>query len=292
VAFLFLLGLIFENGRSAAHEKMEQTLKELAEANERLTRVNEDKSELLSIAAHDLKNPLTVVMGYSDRLSMGNLETANVTRIAKTIGRESCRMRDLITTVLDLSAIEDGSKKINNQVTNLSRIIECAIDHFRSVAEQKRISLSFESSDETTEAMCDRQAVLQILDNLISNGIKFSEAGTRVSVLCGTLDDKAFLKVADQGPGISEEDQKQLFRKFTKLTARPTGGESSSGLGLSIVKRLLDSMGGEVKCESQMGRGTTFTIFLPAAPKIVNRGIAETFVDPLNVESEPALARS
>ncbi len=291
IAFMFLLGLLFENGRRAAHDKMEQTLKKLAEANTQLTRLNEDKSELLAIAAHDLKNPLTVVMGYSDRLAMGNMESANIIRIAKTISRESSRMRDLITTVLDLNAIEDGSKKIETNSVNLAQIIDLAIDHFRSVAEQKGIALSFEPSDPGTEAFCDRQAVLQVLDNLISNGLKFSQSGTQVSILCGTHEGRAFLKVADQGPGISEEDQKQLFRKFTRLSAQPTGGESSSGLGLSIVKRLLQSMSGEIKCESQVGRGTTFTVYLPvpAVPMRQEWTTAKPRRD-VPVEREPALA--
>jgi signal transduction histidine kinase len=289
IAFMFLLGILFENGRRAAHAKMEETLKELAEANKRLTQVNEDKSELLSIAAHDLKNPLTVVMGYSDRLAMGNMDAPNVTRIAKTISREASRMRDLITTVLDLSALEDGSKKIQMRPVNLPQVIELALEHFRSVAEQKGIALAFESSDILTEAYCDHQAVLQILDNLISNGIKFSKPGTRVSVLCGTLEQKAFLKVADQGPGISEEDQKQLFKKFTRLSARPTGGESSSGLGLSIVKRLLQSMAGEVKCESQVGRGTTFTVYLPASVQDVRAEWEVKPSDIVEVERSPVM---
>ena len=267
IAFMFLLGVLFEDGRHAAHLKMEQTLAELAQANQRLTRLNEDKSELLSIAAHDLKNPLTVVMGYSDRLAMGNIDSANLTRIAKTISREASRMRDLITTLLDLSAIEDGSKKMDNMVVSIPKIIELAIDHFRSVADQKGITLAFENSPDDVDGFCDRHAVLQILDNLISNGLKFSEPGTRITIICGTVNNKAFFKVSDQGPGISPEDQKQLFQKFTRLSARPTGGESSSGLGLSIVKRLLHSMSGEVECESQLGKGTTFTVYLPTRPK-------------------------
>ena len=108
---------------------------------------------------------------------------------------------------------------------------------------------------------------MQILDNLVSNAVKYSPPNTTVQV--HTLPEKDFILVAvrDEGPGISEEDHKKMFGKFTRLSARPTGGESSTGLGLSIVKKLAEAMSGTIHCHSVLGAGATFTLRLPVWPK-------------------------
>jgi signal transduction histidine kinase len=121
---------------------------------------------------------------------------------------------------------------------------------------------------------------MQVFDNLISNALKFSPPQTTVQV--HTLPEKDFIlvNVRDEGPGINAEDQKKMFRKFCRLTARPTGGETSNGLGLSIVKRLVDAMGGTIQCQSTLGVGTNFMVRLPACPKeaSLKPGIPETQV--------------
>jgi signal transduction histidine kinase len=106
---------------------------------------------------------------------------------------------------------------------------------------------------------------VQVLDNLVSNAVKYSPAGTTIVISASQADGKVTVAVKDQGPGLSEEDQKKLFQKFTRLTARPTGGESSNGLGLSIVKRLAEAMNGNVGCHSVLGQGATFFVQLPVA---------------------------
>jgi signal transduction histidine kinase len=106
---------------------------------------------------------------------------------------------------------------------------------------------------------------MQILDNLISNALKYSPPNTTVHVHALPEKDYVVINVRDEGPGISEADQKKLFQKFTRLTARPTGGESSTGLGLAIVKKLAEAMAGSVQCRSTMGAGSTFTLRLPVS---------------------------
>jgi signal transduction histidine kinase len=109
----------------------------------------------------------------------------------------------------------------------------------------------------------DEVATLQILDNLVSNALKYSQPTTVVEVTAAQENGWAIVMVKDQGPGLSEADQKMLFRKFTRLTAKPTHGESSNGLGLSIVKRLAEGMGGSIECRSVLGQGATFRLKLP-----------------------------
>jgi signal transduction histidine kinase len=116
-------------------------------------------------------------------------------------------------------------------------------------------------------AQADRAATLQILDNLVSNAIKYSPPNTTVHV--HALPERSFIlvNVRDEGPGISEADQKKMFRKFTRLSARPTGGESSTGLGLAIVKKLAEAMSGSIQCHSSLGSGSTFALRLPVWPE-------------------------
>lgn len=112
----------------------------------------------------------------------------------------------------------------------------------------------------------DADAVLRITQNLASNAIKFSPAGSPVAVTFAYEDNHLRIVVADQGPGISAADQKKLYGRFTRLAARPTGGESSSGLGLAIVKTLVNACGGRIRCESQLGAGATFRVEIPIEP--------------------------
>jgi signal transduction histidine kinase len=114
-------------------------------------------------------------------------------------------------------------------------------------------------------ARADKGATMQILDNLLSNAIKYSPPGSVVNVRLGADATRAWVSVKDSGPGISEADQRKLFQKFTRLSAKPTAGESSNGLGLSIVKRLAEAMSGSVRCESVLGAGATFSLLLPVS---------------------------
>lgn len=262
VAFMFILGIIFEKGRARAQARMQQTLGELAEANGRLTRLNEEKNEFLGIAAHDLKNPLSVVMAYSELLEIAGEPGSSSVKFAATINQESRRMRDLISNLLDLNAIESGRTNLTISQVHLNAVIRRSVDNLQAVAAKKGIAIELDAKVEL-HAAADLNALLQVLDNLISNAVKFSKTGTRVFVELRKNNDQAVIAVADRGPGISEADRAKLFQRFTRLTARPTGGESSNGLGLSIVKRLVEAMRGAIECQSVLGEGTTFIVTLP-----------------------------
>ncbi len=267
VAFMFILGLIFETGRATAQARMLQTMGELAEANRHLTRLNEEKNEFLGIAAHDLRNPLSVVMSYSELIQMEDAKNARLQRFASVIRKESTRMRDLIANLLDLNAIESGKNRFENEAVALNPLVQRAVENLRAVADKKQIGIVFEES-ETLCATAEGNALLQVLDNLISNAVKFSKPGKQVTVSLGRQADRVLLSVSDQGPGITPADRAKLFKRFSKLSARPTAGESSNGLGLSIVKRLVEAMQGTIECTSEVGQGTTFTVSLAFAPNI------------------------
>jgi hypothetical protein len=241
---------------------------ELEDANARLVHMNAEKNEFLGIAAHDLKNPLTVVMGFSELLKTGHIPPPQITRVATNICKEAAKMRDLISNLLDLNAIEEGRSNLKVEPTHLTPILHEVAENHKQVSARKQISLSLQINSNDLYAKCDRMALTQVLDNLLSNAIKFSKSGSHVTASAVISGGLVTLSISDQGPGIGEEDQKKLFQKFGKLSARPTGGESSNGLGLSIVKRLIEAMGGTIRCESRLGVGTSFIFTLPLSEPV------------------------
>jgi signal transduction histidine kinase len=264
--FMTLLGLIFEGGRRRAFDRMEQALASISEFNTRLKRLDEEKNEFLGVAAHDLKNPLGIVMGYAELISTGRNRSSERDREdARYILAGAERMIALITQLLDVNAIEQGRFPIEIGVCDLGQISARVAESYSAAASQKQISVYAAGPMMPAWVRADANAASRILDNLLSNAIKYSPPGRDVFVRIRNSPDGVVWEVQDQGAGIPENEQKKLFQKFTKLSPRPTGGESSTGLGLSIVKMLAEKMGGTIECRSTVGEGTTFAIRLPTA---------------------------
>lgn len=267
IVFMFILGLIFETSRTSAFSKMHEALAELAGANERLVHLNNEKNEFLGIAAHDLKNPLSVILGSAEVALM--LKDQNqVNKLLGNIRGAAARMRDLISNLLDVNAIEQGHFTSKLEPCDLNALVQQSVENNLPAAAKKDIHIRVGTS-EGLWARADLTATLQILDNLISNALKYSPPNATVYLHTLPEANHVLVVVRDEGPGISEADQKKLFQKFTRLSARPTGGESSTGLGLAIVKRLAEAMSGTIQCQSALGTGSTFTLRLPVcAPSL------------------------
>ncbi len=266
IVFLFILGLVFEVSRATAFGRMQTSLDQLAASNEELSHLNNEKTEFLGIAAHDLRNPLSAVIGFADLLQMES--TPKVAQRGASIAKAGRRMLELINDLLDANAIEEGRYASQVEPHDLRTLILTSMQHNQTASERKQIALDF-ADGPPCWAQADRKATLQVLDNLVSNALKYSPPGSRVVLTLRADDEWVGFAIRDQGPGISTEDQEKLFRKHTKLSARPTGGESSVGLGLSIVKRLAEAMGGTVACRSTLGEGATFILRLPAVPQML-----------------------
>src|SRR5262249_46664261 len=146
------------------------------------------------------------------------------------------------------------------QPLDLSQLARTAIEDLQPCAECKHITIDFKDASVPARVNGDRDALLQVLENLLSNAIKFSLAGKKVSVQIFVTDDAARVEVRDEGPGISADDQPKLFGKYVTLSARPTANEPSNGLGLSIAKNLVESMGGSIRCDSPPGQGARFSV--------------------------------
>lgn len=261
IVFMFCLGMIFESGRERAFDKMQEALAKLKASNDQLVSLNNEKNEFLGIAAHDLKNPLTTIILGAEMLNLAK-SPDQTQKVAGSIINASTRMRDLITNLLDANAIEEGRFTSKLERCDLNALLAECVTHNAAAATRKEINLEIFPAAEAW-ARADRTATMQILDNFISNAIKYSPLKSTVRLRTQATSGQASISITDEGPGLSIEDQQKLFRKFTRLSAKPTGGESSNGLGLSIVKRLAEAMGGTVDCQSTLGSGATFTVHLP-----------------------------
>lgn len=293
IAFMLLLGILFERSRALAARRMIAANRQLSAANDRLVQLNQEKNEFLSIAAHDLKNPLTVVRGMADLLAMGRMPAEKLRGTAEKISGQAIRMHDLIANLLDLNAIEEGRMNLNIEPIDATKLVQQVCENFTEVAARKQIRLNYVNEIESSFVLADRRAALQVLDNLVSNAIKYSPSMTEVDVRMVGAADAVAMEVVDRGPGISDADQKKLFQRFTRLTARPTAGESSNGLGLSIVKRLVEGMNGRIFCRSHLGQGTTFVLELPLDQSAAAKaGVQEHEPVPRKPISETVAARS
>ncbi|ACF13338.1 histidine kinase [Chloroherpeton thalassium ATCC 35110] len=244
---------------------------ELAQASEylkylntSLKAANEFKSELLSIAAHDMKNPLQAIMAYAELITMESDEESRVFKRASLIYKASQQLFKLINSLLETSAIESGKLKLEKKACELARILEVVVQENEEKAAQKHqlIHLNVEKG---LMIHADEHRMQVVLDNLVSNAIKYSPEGAPIWIdmhLNGH--NTVRVSVQDKGPGISPEDKKMLFKKFQRLSAKPTKGEKATGLGLWIARQLVEQHDGQIWAESEGdGKGTTFFVELP-----------------------------
>jgi len=243
----------------------------MAQLNQRLVELNEEKNQFLGIASHDLKNPLNAIALMAGTILMPDLEEDKWKGLARTIIDEAHRCSHLIQRLLDVSAIESGKFQMTLREVSLVDAMVHIQGAMQLRAESKGQAIQMSFPEDDIVVLADEECLYQVLDNLVGNALKFMPKGPPVRTVhlsCSLSGDQGVLEVRDEGPGFSEEDLAKAFGRFTRLRARPTGGESSTGLGLSIVHKLMRAMAGEVGLESQLGRGATFRISLPLAGTI------------------------
>ncbi|MBF0188974.1 MAG: hybrid sensor histidine kinase/response regulator, partial [Magnetococcales bacterium] len=229
-----------------------------------LIALNEEKNRFLGMAAHDLRNPLSSIQGLGELLLEMDVENEDRTSFLSTIVQVSGQMLDLLNDLLDLSTIESGRFDLERSRCDLVEVLKerCRIAGF--VAMSKSITIDLDLPEEAMLSV-DVTRIGQVIDNLLSNAIKFSPAETRIDVSLQQSGDTLRFSVVDQGPGISEEEKERLFGAFETASAQPTGGEKSSGLGLSIVKQIVQAHTGEIIVENGPEAGAAFTVVLPVS---------------------------
>lgn len=238
---------------------------EIEAKNAALERLNRDKNEFLGIAAHDLKNPLSAILGLSDMIAsdFDELPKAEIIECANGIILSAKQMFDLIVNLLDVNKIESGQFQLNLKSADLLPLLQTLVKNYQDRADTKQLTLHFQPLEMPCLAWVDQNITYQALENLISNAIKYSPPKTHIYLRLVQMPETVRCEIQDEGPGLSEKDQQKLFGKFARLTAQPTGGEHSSGLGLFIVKKLVTAMNGKVWCESELGKGATFVVEFP-----------------------------
>lgn len=240
---------------------------EMVERSRSLIELNDLKNRFLGMAAHDLRNPINGIRGFTRMLLDGILGPLNTDQrgILSTVHEASNDMLLLVNDLLDVTVIESGTLELDIVPGPLQELVRERISFAVLAAGAKNIQI-IQNIDDIEGCAYDNRRMAQVFDNLLSNAIKFTPADSAVRVALHREGDKAVFSVSDEGPGIKAEERELLFESFRKLSARPTGGESSTGLGLTIVNRIVTAHGGSVWVDDAPASGATFHVSLPLTP--------------------------
>lgn len=251
-----------------ANANLDAKVDALARANMQLYEMNRLKSDFLATMSHELRTPLNSILGFSELLSELPALEEKYRRYVQNIQKSGRHLLEMINDILDLAKIEAGRMELRPADFSIAQVVQSQCDLARPLAEKKNLDLQVHIPADLPPMFQEQARVQQILNNLLSNAIKFTPEGGRITVSVERQEDWLVMRVADTGVGIAEEDQQIIFEKFrqgsTVLRSDSMAREySGTGLGLSIVKELCRLMGGEVSVESQLGKGSTFTVRLP-----------------------------
>jgi signal transduction histidine kinase len=226
---------------------------------------NENKNRFLGVASHDLRNPLVSIRGISQYLQSERFGPLNEgqTEMISTIVDTSAFMLTLVEDLLEISELESDSFETNVEDIPIAELAAHAQRLHQSSAERKQISLVLQDHSEAATAPVDRKLITRVLDNLLSNAIKFTFPETKVLVSLKASDESVDIVVEDEGPGIPPDEFDRLFKEFSRTSAQPTGGESSSGIGLYIVREIAQRHNANITAENRDSGGARFTLSLP-----------------------------
>lgn len=253
--FIFVLVLIDARKRARTNQLLQTQ-------NEELEQLNMEKDSLVNIVAHDLKSPLNKVGGLIEAMSMSGELNGQQEKLAGMIRRVVGDGERLVRDLLDISYAEQVSPQEKSEF-DLAELLKEIVDVHQKSAARKQIQIQFESQSDKLPVKSERDSIARIFDNLLSNAIKYSPMDSNIWIKTGKDEEQVYMEVRDEGPGISAEDQAKMFKKFQKLSARPTAGESSNGLGLAIVKILTNRLKGRIQVESDLGKGARFRVVFP-----------------------------
>lgn len=259
-----------------------------------LTETEELHMRLFRMASHDLKSPINNIRIAEGILRLAAAESGEVAHALDTIGLMVDNMSDIISNFLDMMEVRTGKLELTIKPVNLRDVQTNVVNQYRFAAKKKNIRLELGATDGWV--LADPQRLVQALANLVSNAIKFSLTDSKVTVSSANQNGSGVIIVADEGPGIPSFERDNLFKEYGRLSTRPTGGESSSGLGLWIVKQLMYAQNGSVGAEFPENGGSRFWISLPACspdtyPAVDNVRLERTSLIPANQE-EPVSARA
>lgn len=246
--------------------EVEKATKELSKANEELKVLDKLKDEFLSMASHELKSPMNAIKNYLwMAINKGKDQPERLPEFLTTAYQATQRLIALVNDLLDVSRIESGRATVDTKVINVARAVHDTLNVFLPEAQAKNIELTTEVPEELN-IKADEQKLQEVLSNYVSNGIKYTPKG-KVQITAKDTGSFIRINVTDTGPGISADDQKKLFQKFSRVNAstKELAFIDGTGLGLFVTKRFAELMGGNVGVSSQVGKGSTFWVELPKA---------------------------
>jgi len=248
------------------NNELANTQRELAKKNVELERLNAEKTRYLGMAAHDLRTPLGIIQTYSEFLiedAGHHLEDEHLAFV-HTIRDSSQFLLALIDDILDLSAIESGRLALECAPGDLRDLVARHVALNRVLAQKRGVAIRLETDG---AAVCefDPSKIVQALNNVLSNAIKYSPVGGEIVVAVTRTETAVRIQVKDQGPGIAAADQSRIFQPFSRSKTANPAGEHSTGLGLAITKRIVEGHGGRIWVESEPEKGAAFLVELPLA---------------------------
>ena len=246
---------------------LEETNRELNEANAKLSEVAEMKEEFLALTTHDLRSPLTVISGVISFFTSGRLGelTPEQKNMVAMMERNAQSLIELVNDLLDASKLESGTMRLDVTSIDLRALVDELRETMEPLVREKGLTLEEAMPTDLPLVEADRAKLRRVLVNLISNAIKFTGRGGEISVRAVREDGQVKVAISDTGVGIAPEDVARLFDKYEQARSRATRGEKGTGLGLYITKQLVELHGGEIKVESEVGKGSTFSFTLPVA---------------------------
>jgi signal transduction histidine kinase len=253
--------------RVAVHAELNRARRELEESHARLASLNREKDQMFGMAAHDLRGPISVIMGFAEHAMklLDEGDTRPNRHALEVIRHEAEQMNHFLATLLDLNDLERGGVALRLRDQDLVTSCRQAVGRAGPQATGKNIGLWLACAEDALVVRADRSGLRRLLDNLISNAVKFTPAGGRVTIRVQRNDNEAQCVVADTGPGLTPEDMELAFTRFARLTAKPTAGEKSTGLGLAICRALTEGMGGRIWCGNNPEGGAFFAFSLPVS---------------------------
>ncbi|MBI4372273.1 MAG: PAS domain S-box protein [Candidatus Omnitrophica bacterium] len=252
-----------------SNEELDKSTRELKEANERLKKLDELKSHFISAASHELRTPLTSLKGYVEAILQGEVGPINEkqNQFLGYVKEATERLHRLLNDLLDISKIESGQVKMTIDLINLRNLLKEEITVFKPQAHDKEISLSLETDENLQPIYCDADKIREVMDNLVSNAIKYTPRNGKIKIFGHNSKNGVQIEVRDTGIGIRNEDLHRVFEPFQCIEKNGIDREESTGLGLTLVKKIVEAHGGEIRVKSEEGKGSSFSVILPHGSK-------------------------
>lgn len=249
--------------RIHTHVKIKRLQDALKDKTHSLEALNNEMTEIIGIMAHDLKNPIFSILMQAKSIMNEQMPYEEAEDFIKGIIRASDAMLELIKKILEVNHVEQGRMTAEIKPSDIVPVTTDLVKRYEQIAKNKDIDLSLIIGEIKCKPLLDENLYVQVLDNLVSNAVKYSPKGKSIWVKLECFNGAFELSVRDEGPGLSKEDQAKMYNKFCKLTPQPTGSESSTGLGLSIVKKYVEMMNASISLRSEEGKGCNFIVRFP-----------------------------